>query len=103
MSDAVQAEAPPAGRRPLFSDGYKSAVLPKIALGEDVKIRCDGCKNDIPARITFISRSSEFTPPVIYSLEERSKLVYLVEARTQTPENLRVGQPVSVFLPEAKR
>ncbi len=79
------------------------AVLPKIALGEDVKIRCDGCKSDIAARITFISRSSEFTPPVIYSLDERSKLVYLVEARTPTPENLRVGQPVSVFLPEAKR
>ena len=44
--------------------------------------------------VTFISRSSEFTPPVIYSQEERSKLVFLIEARTDTPDELRVGQPV---------
>ena len=73
-------------------------ALPKIALGDHVTIRCDGCRNDLTARVTFISRSSEFTPPVIYSQEERAKLVYLVEARTETPEALRVGQPVSVTL-----
>ncbi len=33
---------------------------------------------------------------MIYSLEERAKLVFLIEARTDTPEKLRVGQPVSV-------
>jgi HlyD family secretion protein len=38
---------------------------------------------------------------VIYSLEERSKLVFLVEARPETPEKLRVGQPVSVALATA--
>jgi HlyD family secretion protein len=74
------------------------AVLPRIALGETVAISCDGCAANIPARISFISRTSEFTPPVIYSQEERSKLVFLVEARTERPENLRVGQPVSVAL-----
>jgi HlyD family secretion protein len=78
------------------------ATLPRIAIGEAVKIRCDGCKNEIPARITFISRTSEFTPPVIYSQDERSKLVFLVEARTDIPGELRVGQPVSVFLAEGK-
>jgi HlyD family secretion protein len=71
-------------------------VLPSIALGQAVNIHCDGCKADVPARVTFISRSSEFTPPVIYSLDERSKLVYLIEARTDTPSDLRVGQPVDV-------
>ena len=30
------------------------------------------------------------------SLEERAKLVFLIEARSDTPEKLRVGQPVSV-------
>ena len=39
---------------------------------------------------------------MIYSQEERSKLVFLVEARTETPENLRVGQPVSVFAGAAR-
>jgi len=81
------------------------AMLPKIALGDAVSIRCDGCRDDLSARISFIARTSEFTPPVIYSLEERNKLVFLVEARTERTENLRVGQPISVVLDgaEAKR
>jgi len=45
-----------------------------------------GQREHIPALITFISRASEFTPPVIYSQEERSKLVFLVEARTDAAE-----------------
>jgi len=73
------------------------ATLPKLKLGDPVTILCDGCDPDITAKITFIARSSEFTPPVIYSLDERSKLVFLIEARTaDRPERLRVGQPVSV-------
>lgn len=79
------------------------AVLPKIALGDWVAVRCDGCAGEIKARITFISRSSEFTPPVIYSLDERAKLVFLIEARTDEPAELRVGQPVDVLLPEAPK
>jgi HlyD family secretion protein len=77
--------------------------LAKIALGDNVTIHCDGCKEDVAAKVTFISRSSEFTPPVIYSLDERSKLVYLIEARTDTPSELRVGQPVDVRFPEPRK
>jgi HlyD family secretion protein len=76
------------------------ATLPKIKLGDVIEVSCDGCAGDITAKISFIARSSEFTPPVIYSLEERSKLVFMIEARTSTPEKLRVGQPVSVKLRE---
>ncbi len=75
--------------------------LAKISLGQPVSIHCDGCKADVPARVTFISRTSEFTPPVIYSLDERSKLVFLIEARTDMPGELRVGQPVDVRPGEA--
>ena len=50
----------------------------------------------IDARINFISKKAEYTPPVIYSLEERSKLVFLVEAKPDQPELLRVGQPVRI-------
>jgi HlyD family secretion protein len=39
---------------------------------------------------------------VIYSQEERGKLVFLVEARPQQPQQLRVGQPVSVALAPAE-
>ena len=81
------------------------AVLPRIALGESVTVRCDGCSGDLAAKVSFISRTAEFTPPVIYSLEERAKLVFLVEAFPDAPADLRVGQPVDVLLPdrEARR
>jgi HlyD family secretion protein len=48
--------------------------------------------------LSFIANAAEFTPPVIYSLEERQKLVFLVEARAEKTDGLRVGQPVSVEL-----
>jgi len=78
------------------------AALPRISLNDTVTVRCDGCAPDLPARVSFISRTAEYTPPVIYSLEERAKLVFLIEARPQHPENLRVGQPVSVLLTTAQ-
>jgi HlyD family secretion protein len=73
-------------------------MLQNIAYGDTVRIGCDGCAKDSTARVSFIARQSEFTPPVIYSLEERSKLVYMIEALPQKPSHLRVGQPVDVSL-----
>jgi len=73
-------------------------LLPTIALGDTVEVTCDGCAGPVSARVSFIARSAEYTPPVIYSLEERNKLVFMIEARTETPDGLRVGQPVSVAL-----
>lgn len=79
------------------------ATLPKVKFGEPVTVTCDGCDGVIAAKISFISRASEFTPPVIYSMDERSKLVFLIEARPEDrPERLRVGQPVSVALGRAE-
>ena len=80
-------------------------VLPRITYGETVTVRCDGCSGDLSAKVSFISKTAEFTPPVIYSLEERAKLVFLIEALPVEPGNLRVGQPVDVMLPDkdAKR
>jgi HlyD family secretion protein len=74
------------------------AVLPQIAYGDVVGIRCDGCEKNLTARVSFIARQSEFTPPVIYSLEERAKLVFLIEALPDKPDALRVGQPLDVSL-----
>lgn len=71
--------------------------LPKMKVGEDVRVTCDGCPGEINAKIYFIATMAEYTPPVIYSLSERSKLVYLIQARPDKPDSLRVGQPVSVF------
>jgi len=72
--------------------------LPRIAIGDEVRVTCDNCAPDLTARIYFIATTAEYTPPVIYSLDERNKLVYLVQARPSRPDALRVGQPISVYL-----
>jgi HlyD family secretion protein len=74
--------------------------LPAFKFGDTVNISCDGCAPGLTAKVTFIARSAEYTPPVIYSLEERAKLVYMIEARPAEPEKFRVGQPVPVMLPK---
>lgn len=74
------------------------SALPQVAYGEKVTVSCDGCARDITARVSFISRSAEYTPPVIYSLQERAKLVFLIEALPDDPSQLRVGQPIDVAL-----
>jgi HlyD family secretion protein len=74
------------------------ATLPQIRIDEVVNVHCDGCPSGLTAKVSFIARNSEFTPPVIYSLQERSKLVFLIEALPDQPERLRVGQPISVTL-----
>jgi HlyD family secretion protein len=79
------------------------AIVPTIALGDTVAVGCDGCPADLTARVSFIAQTAEFTPPVIYSLEERAKLVFLVEARPAKPDVLRIGQPVTISLPAEKR
>lgn len=75
------------------------AQLPRLHIGDDVSIRCDGCPPALTARISFISTEAEFTPPIIYSPQERSRLVFGIEARPLDPEPLRVGQPVTVVPP----
>ncbi|HEX5211120.1 MAG TPA: efflux RND transporter periplasmic adaptor subunit [Pseudolabrys sp.] len=74
-------------------------ILPQIKYGQTVGINCDGCEQGLTAKVSFIARSVEYTPPVIYSLDERAKLVYLIEARPDQPDKFRVGQPVTVTLP----
>jgi HlyD family secretion protein len=72
--------------------------LPKLAIGDEIRVACDNCAADLTAKIYFIATMAEYTPPVIYSLEERNKLVFLIQARPSRPDVLRVGQPISVFL-----
>lgn len=75
--------------------------LPEIKFGNSVAISCDGCQAGLAAKVSFVSRSAEYTPPVIYSLDERAKLVFMIEARPDQPEKFRIGQPVTVSLATA--
>ena len=74
------------------------AMLPQVRIGERIAVQCDGCAANLMARVNFISAQAEFTPPVIYSQEERARLVFRVEALPEHPGDLRVGQPVSIAL-----
>ncbi len=67
-----------------------------IRLGQEVSITCDGCNGALKARISFIAAREEFTPPVIYSVGSREKLVFKVEARATGGLPLNPGQPVQV-------
>jgi HlyD family secretion protein len=74
-------------------------ILPQLKAGQKISITCDGCKGPVAATISFLSSQTEFTPPIIYSVESREKLVFLVEA---TPDAfdpaLRPGLPVDISL-----
>lgn len=76
------------------------AAVGGLKAGQAVRAVCDGCGAPIAAKISYISRQAEFTPPVIYSREQRAKLVFLIEARPEPGDaaKLRPGQPLDVFL-----
>jgi len=73
------------------------AAFSSIKVGSELAVRCDGCGPGLKARVSYVSPDPEFTPPVIYSLENRQKLVYLVEARPEGDAGpLQPGQIVDV-------
>ena len=51
-----------------------------VCVGRVVRVACDGCGAPFEARITSVASESEFTPPVIYSREERHRLVFMAKA-----------------------
>jgi HlyD family secretion protein len=72
-------------------------LVGSLRIGDAVTVRCDGCGAEIPAQVRFIATQAEFTPPVIYSRENRSNLVFLVEAWPDSPNPaLHPGLPVEV-------
>jgi HlyD family secretion protein len=73
-------------------------ALATIHPGARVVLACDTCPLDQSAMVSFISPQAEYTPPLIYSDESRTKLVYLVEARPPPDQATRLnpGEPVAV-------
>lgn len=56
-------------------------VLSQIPTGTRVGVACDGCPADMTAEIISVGDETEFTPPIIYSDAERTRLVYRAKAR----------------------
>ena len=74
--------------------------VPEAALSglDPVWFGCDGCPPGRAGTISFISPTAEYTPPVIYSESTRAKLVYRIEARPRSGQEVlfNPGQPIDV-------
>jgi HlyD family secretion protein len=75
-------------------------VLGSIQPGRQIEVGCDGCPQPIAAKVSYISSQAEYTPPVLYTREQRAKLMFLIEARPEAARatGLRPGQPVDIRL-----
>ncbi|HVU18103.1 MAG TPA: HlyD family efflux transporter periplasmic adaptor subunit [Candidatus Didemnitutus sp.] len=75
------------------------AEFGSLKAGDVVKISFTNAPAPIDARITYLSPQPEYTPPILYNRENRSKLVFMVEAWPVNPAAARdfhPGQPVDV-------
>lgn len=70
-------------------------VRASFALGDKVAVSCDGCPDGLTATLSYFASDPQFTPPVIYSRDERQRLSFLIEA-TMDDASLHPGQPVTV-------
>lgn len=95
----VLALLPPAHLKARFF--VPEAEIASISAGQSVMLACDGCGAPIAARVSRIATQPEYTPPVIYSNAQRSKLVFMVEAvpAPKDANRLRPGQPLDVRRP----
>ena len=75
-------------------------AIAQVASGTALSVRCDGCPPGLSARVTRIASQAEYTPPVIYSVGSREKLVFRVEAVPGRP--LNPGLPVDVWATDAQ-
>ncbi len=93
---AQPGEVLPAGGRVLnlvdLTDVYMTFFLPetvagRVAMGSEVRIVLDVApKYAVPARISFVSSTAQFTPKTVETASERQKLMFRV--RAQIPQAL---------------
>lgn len=75
--------------------------LQAVSIGTILSVDCDGCGTGMRAKVNYISDRPEFTPPVIYSVQSRQKLVVLIEAQPLGDAvALKPGQIVDALIPE---
>ncbi len=74
------------------------AALASVKSGGKVRVTVSGPGAPLEARVSYVSPSPEYTPPVLYNRENRAKLVFMVEAvfAGGAARDLHPGQPVDV-------
>jgi HlyD family secretion protein len=68
----------------------------QLKIGDRLAVSCSACPSPIPATVSWIATDAEYTPPVIFSREERAKLVFAADARFEGEAPLTPGQPIDV-------
>lgn len=72
--------------------------LAKIKVGQKISFDCDGCAENNSAVIRYVSPDAEYLPPLVYSSDNDSKLVFRIKAHIDNPSAFKPGQPVTVNL-----
>ena len=79
--------------------------LGKLQIGTPLSVASDGLSGTLPAKVSFVSPQAEYTEPIIYSRENRHKLVFLVEGSLapMDAQKLHPGTPIEVLLSAPRR
>lgn len=88
-----------------LSDVYMTFFLPetvagRVALGSEVRIVLDAAPQFvIPARVSFVASTAQFTPKTVETASERQKLMFRVKARIDRDLLLKHIEQVKTGLP----
>lgn len=88
-----------------LSDVYMTFFLPetvagRIAIGTEVRIVLDAAKNVvIPAKVSFVADTAQFTPKTVETESERQKLMFRIKAKVDPTLLQKHIQQVKTGLP----
>lgn len=90
----VVAILPPDALKALFF--VREADRMNVGIGSLFDVACNGCPPDLTARVTRLASSPQFTPPILYSKDEVSRLVFRAEAELVNADDILPGQPLTL-------
>lgn len=67
-----------------------------LAIGDRLMMDCDGCADGLNAQISRLASDPQYTPPILYSRDERERLVFRAEAVLEAGHGLLPGQPITL-------
>jgi HlyD family secretion protein len=67
-----------------------------LTIGKTLALACDGCPPGVTAQISRLASDPQYTPPILYSRDERERLVFRAEAILDAGHGLLPGQPITL-------
>ncbi|MBV1867487.1 MAG: HlyD family efflux transporter periplasmic adaptor subunit [Marinosulfonomonas sp.] len=68
----------------------------QFAIGDMLALSCDGCTDGLAVEITRMASDPQYTPPILYSRDERARLVFRAEGILTDSLGLLPGQPITL-------